>query len=67
MVIPGCLTVIMRVDVNKPGSDDLAFCIDGLLSAISQGRFNGGDLFRLGWRYPRDTVRCPCRHKSDRS
>ena len=34
----------MRVDVNKPGSDDLAFCIDGLLSAISQGRFNGGDL-----------------------
>ena len=43
MVIPGRLTVIMRVDVNKPGSNDLAFGIKGSLRACSHGRFNGGD------------------------
>ena len=43
MVIPGRLTVIMRVDVNKPGSDDFAFGINGSLCACSHRRFNGGD------------------------
>ena len=62
MVIPGRLTVIMRVDVNKPGSDDLAFGINGSLAlAVMAGSMAA--IFRLGWRYLLDRVRCLCRRK----